>query len=130
MSGGFRGGVRPIPRPSLGSTNRAELVRRVEPFWTSYVPGEDLDHIEVRARNLPEMLERSNERGIMPVTKTLWASATAVEELKSDPDSATTIQQHVWTESSGNRIAFRVSYISDPDGNMIALYDHPKEAWG
>jgi catechol 2,3-dioxygenase-like lactoylglutathione lyase family enzyme len=99
------------------------------PFWTPYVPGEGLDHIEVRVRSLPEMLHRLREMGIMPVTRKLWVNAAAVQARKSDPEAVKEMEQDVWTSVSGDRVAFRVAYISDPDGNMIALYDHPEEPW-
>lgn len=99
------------------------------PFWAPYVPGEGLDHIEVRVRNLPEMLQRLGERGIGPVTKKLWVNAVAVQRLKLDPEAAQEMEKEVWTSSSGPRVIFRAAYIPDPDGNMIALYDHPEESW-
>jgi catechol 2,3-dioxygenase-like lactoylglutathione lyase family enzyme len=95
------------------------------PFWAPYVPGEGLDHIEVRVKSLPEFLERLRKKGILPVNKDLWVNAAAVERLKSDPEWAPFIEQDTWTTSTGHRIA----YVPDPDGNLICLYDHPEEEW-
>lgn len=77
------------------------------PFAAQYVPGEGLDHIGVRVRSVPEVLERLGKLGIRPATR----------ELPSDED--------VWVLGNGHRVA----YIKDPDGNFIELYDHPEEPW-
>jgi len=113
------------------SGQRIELnwYAETSPFWTPYVPGEGLDHIEVRVRNLPDMLQQLRERGIVPVTKKLWVNAAAVQRLRPDPEWAAEMEKDVWMGSSGNRISFRAAYIPDPDGNMICLYDHPEEPW-
>ena len=95
------------------------------PFWAPYTPGEGLDHIEVRVKSLPEMLERLRGMGILPVNKKLWVNAAAVQRMKSDPVWAEAMDKDVWIPKSGHRIA----YIPDPDGNLICLYDHPEEEW-
>jgi catechol 2,3-dioxygenase-like lactoylglutathione lyase family enzyme len=94
------------------------------PFATPYVPGEGLDHIEVRVKDLPEMLERLRARGILPATKKLWVNSDAVRRMRANPEEAKYLDEDVWT-SHGHRIA----YIQDPDGNYLCLYDHPEEAW-
>jgi catechol 2,3-dioxygenase-like lactoylglutathione lyase family enzyme len=95
------------------------------PFYAPYVPGEGLDHIEVRVKSVPEFLEWLRGIGVLPVTKKLWVNSPVVQKLRSDPKTATWPDLDVWTTSTGHRVA----YISDPDGNMIALYDHPEESW-
>lgn len=95
------------------------------PFWAPYVAGEGLDHIEVRVRDLPAILERLRPDGIVPVNRTLWVNAEAVRKLKADPQFAKMMDQDVWTTSTGHRIA----YVPDPDGNLLCLYDHPEEPW-
>ena len=95
------------------------------PFWAPYVPGEGLDHIEVRVKSMPEMLERLRRMGIAPVNRKLWVNAAGVERARLDPNLALAMEKDVWTPASGHRIA----YIPDPDGNLICLYDHPEEAW-
>jgi catechol 2,3-dioxygenase-like lactoylglutathione lyase family enzyme len=95
------------------------------PFYTPYVVGEGLDHIEVRAKNVPEILERLREMGIVPVNRKLWVNSAALEKAKSNPEVAPQVDADVWTTKTGHRIA----YIPDPDGNLICLYDHPEEEW-
>jgi catechol 2,3-dioxygenase-like lactoylglutathione lyase family enzyme len=95
------------------------------PFWAPYVPGEGLDHLEVRVRDVPSLLDRLRPKGITPVNRKLFVNQTAVERLRSDPEWAQAMKEDVWVTSAGHRVA----YISDPDGNLIALYDHPEEPW-
>jgi catechol 2,3-dioxygenase-like lactoylglutathione lyase family enzyme len=95
------------------------------PFWAPYVPGEGLDHIEVRCKSVPEVLERLRGMGIEPVNQKLWVNAAVIQKVKSDPEMAKAMDKDVWTPASGHRIA----YVPDPDGNLICLYDHPEEAW-
>lgn len=75
------------------------------PFATPYVPGEGLDHIGVRVRNLLEMRERLKRRGIEPATPGAL----------SEPE--------IWTRGK-----VRVMFIRDPDGNFLELYDYPEGA--
>jgi catechol 2,3-dioxygenase-like lactoylglutathione lyase family enzyme len=95
------------------------------PFYAPYVPGEGLDHIEVRVRNVPVFLEELRPAGIVPVNRRLWVNEPAVRKLRSDPRMAAMMERDVWTSSTGHRIA----YVSDPDGNLVVLYDHPEEDW-
>lgn len=95
------------------------------PFWVPYVPGEGLDHIEVRVRSLPELVGKLKEMGIPLATRKLFKNAEAVRELRRDPRGAEWLEQDVWETESGHRIA----YIQDPDGNYLCLYDHPEEEW-
>ncbi|HKS59918.1 MAG TPA: VOC family protein [Thermoplasmata archaeon] len=95
------------------------------PFWAPYVPGEGLDHIEVRVRSVPEFLERWRPHGIVPVNRKLWVNASAVEKVRADPAERHLLGEETWTTRSGHRVA----YILDPDGLHIALYDHPEEKW-
>ncbi|MCI4352558.1 MAG: VOC family protein [Thermoplasmata archaeon] len=109
------------------SGQRLELnwYSEASPFWAPYVAGEGLDHIEVRVRSVPEMLERLQARGVLPVNRKLWVNPAGVERATADPRVAQAMEQDVWTPASGHRIA----YIPDPDGNLICLYDHPEEPW-
>lgn len=95
------------------------------PFWSPFTPGEGLDHLEVRVRDVPKLLERLRARGVRPVNRTLWVNSAAVERVRADPRQAHLLDDEFWTSSQGHRIA----YIPDPDGNLICLYDHPEEAW-
>ncbi len=85
-------------------------------FATLYVPGEGLDHIGVRVKNLDETLKRLSRMGIHPATKELGALDEHRKLLNED----------IWYLKGGPRVA----YIKDPDGNFIELYDHPDEPWG
>jgi catechol 2,3-dioxygenase-like lactoylglutathione lyase family enzyme len=38
-------------------------------FWSPYVPGEGLDLLEVRVRDVPALLERLRPQGILPVNR-------------------------------------------------------------
>lgn len=95
------------------------------PFYTPYVPGEGLDHIEVRVRDVPAFLEELRKFDIRPINRTLWVNPAAVTQLRADPRMASVMEQDMWTTATGHRIA----YVPDPDGNLIALYDHPEENW-
>jgi catechol 2,3-dioxygenase-like lactoylglutathione lyase family enzyme len=70
------------------SGQRIELnwYAETSPFATPYVPGEGLDHIEVRVKNLPEMLEKLAARGLRPATRRFGETAVAAERRKSDPE--------------------------------------------
>lgn len=109
------------------SGQRLELnwYAETSPFYAPYVPGEGLDHIEVRVKDVPAFLEWLRGIGIVPVNKQLLVNAAAVRKLRADPEEAKWLDQDVWTTATGHRIA----YIPDPDGNMVALYDHPEEPW-
>jgi len=85
-------------------------------FATPYVPGEGLDHIGVRVKNLEEALKRLAGLGIHPVTK----------ELGALDDQGKPLNRDVWVLPNGHNVAI----IKDPDGNFIELYDHPEEPWG
>ena len=93
------------------------------PFYTPFDPGEGLDHLEVRVRELPSFLARLKERGITPVNRYLWVNEPAVAKIRSDPAEAAGLEMDVWVTSTGHHIA----YVADPDGNLICLYDHPEE---
>jgi catechol 2,3-dioxygenase-like lactoylglutathione lyase family enzyme len=97
----------------------------VSPFATPYVPGEGLDHIEVRVKDLPAFLEKIAARGIRPATRKFGATEQAMERRKSNPGDWTFLDNDVWVTDTGHRIA----YIQDPDGNYVCLYDHPEEDW-
>lgn len=93
------------------------------PFYAPFVTGEGLDHLEVRCRSVPAILERLKPQGIEPVNRRLWVNRPAVEAMKSRPEDAAMLEKEVWQTSTGHNIA----YIADPDGNLICLYDHPEE---
>lgn len=95
------------------------------PFWTPYAPGEGLDHIEVRVKDVPAFLDRIRGFNIVPVNRSLWVNRAAVEKMRSDPTESPLLEKDVWTTSTGHRVA----YVSDPDGNLVCLYDHPEEPW-
>jgi len=95
------------------------------PFYVPFVAGEGLDHIEVRVRDIPAMLQRLRQKGITPVNRSLWRNSKVVRRLKADLKEATALEEDVWMTEDGHRIA----YIPDPDGNLICLYDHPEEKW-
>jgi len=92
------------------------------PFWTPYTPGEALDHLEVRVKSLPEVLKRLKAMGIEPASKKLWTNR---EVIAQNSQEAKDIEQDVWVTPNGSNM----TYIQDPDGNYICLYDHPKEIW-
>lgn len=93
------------------------------PFYTPFVAGEGLDHIEVRCRNVPEVLARLRPLGVVPLNRTLWVNRAAVEAMRRRPSDAAVLDQDVWVSSNGHTIA----YVPDPDGNLVCLYDHPEE---
>ncbi len=93
------------------------------PFFAPFVPGEGLDHLEVRCRKVSEVLARLGKMGVRPVNRDLWVNAPAVAALRSRPTDAALVDQEVWVSSTGHTIA----YVPDPDGNLICLYDHPDE---
>lgn len=94
------------------------------PFYTPFVAGEGLDHLEVRVRDVASTLARLRSKGIHPVNRRLAVNPEAVDELRrTDPKTAEVLKQDVWVTSSGHHIA----YVPDPDGNLICLYDHPEE---
>jgi len=95
------------------------------PFYAPFVVGEGLDHLEVRVRDVPAMLERLRQKGLQTVNRSLWTNPKAVRRLKSDPVESASLEEDVWMTTDGHRIA----YIHDPDGNLICLYDHPEENW-
>lgn len=95
------------------------------PFAAPYSVGEALDHIEVRVRDVPAMLEHLRALGIRPATKKLWTNQKVIDAHRDDPEFGRMMELDVWTSRNGHRI----TYIQDPDGIFIALYDHPEEAW-
>ena len=95
------------------------------PFWSPYSPGDGLDHLEIRVRDVPQILERLKALGIPLVTRSLWSNRSVVARLRKDPAEAPKLEQDVWTTSTGHRIV----YVRDPDGLYLCLYDHPEERW-
>ena len=93
------------------------------PFYTPFVSGEGLDHLEVRCRKVSEVLARLRTQGVLPVNRDLWVNRVAVEAMRGRSDRASVLDQDVWVSSSGHTIA----YVPDPDGNLVCLYDHPEE---
>ena len=77
-------------------------------FGTSYVPGEALDHMEVRVESVPDMLKRLELLGIKALDMRPYF----------DPD-----EYPYGTTSKGHHVA----YIADPDGIQLCIYDHPEE---
>ncbi|HYM40869.1 MAG TPA: VOC family protein [Thermoplasmata archaeon] len=109
------------------SGQRLELnwYAETSPFAGRYVSGEALDHLEVRVKSVPAILERLRTLGIEPATKKLWVNRRAVEKLRSDAHMSQVMGRDVWTLKNGHRIV----YIQAPDGIFLCLYDHPEEAW-
>jgi catechol 2,3-dioxygenase-like lactoylglutathione lyase family enzyme len=109
------------------SGQRLELnwYSEASPFYTPFVPGEGLDHLEIRARDVNKLLVDLRAKGIKPVNRSLWVNAAAVERMKSRPEEAASLEKDVWVTSTGHTIA----YIADPDGNLVCLYDHPEESF-
>jgi catechol 2,3-dioxygenase-like lactoylglutathione lyase family enzyme len=95
------------------------------PFWTPYVAGEGLDHLEVRVKDIPKIVERLKNLGIPIATTKLWKNEKALEKMRRDPNGANELVEEMWVTSDGHRIV----YIQDPDGNFLCLYDHPEEKW-
>lgn len=93
------------------------------PFYCPFVVGEGLDHLEVRVRSVPALLERLRPRGIHPINRQLLVNQPVVEAMKRQPEHARLFGTDAWVTSTGHNIA----YIEDPDGNLICLYDHPEE---
>ncbi len=93
------------------------------PFYTPFVAGEGLDHLEVRVRDVATTLARLRSRGVHSVNRELAVNTAAVKELgEVDPRFMADLREDVWV-SGGHHIA----YVPDPDGNLICLYDHPEE---
>ena len=93
------------------------------PFYTPFVAGEGLDHLEVRVRDVAALVSKLRTKGIEPVNRRLWVNPAAVDAMRARPDEAAWLEQDLWVTSSGHTIA----YIADPDGNLMCLYDHPEE---
>jgi catechol 2,3-dioxygenase-like lactoylglutathione lyase family enzyme len=93
------------------------------PFYSPFTPGEGLDHLEVRVRDVPSLISRLKAQGIESVNRKLWVNQEAVKAMKSRPEDAAWLEKEIWVTSSGHHIA----YIADPDGNLVCLYDHPEE---
>jgi len=93
------------------------------PFYSRFSPGEGLDHLEVRVRDVPSLITKLKAQGIESVNRKLWVNQEAVKVMKSRPEDAAWLEKDIWVTSSGHHIA----YIADPDGNLICLYDHPEE---
>lgn len=93
------------------------------PFYTPFVGGEGLDHIEVRCRSVPETLNALRAKGIRPVNRELWVNRSVVDSMRTRAEEAALLDKELWTTPTGHTIA----YVPDPDGNLICLYDHPEE---
>ena len=106
------------------SRQRLELNWYAEdnPFWAPYVPGEALDHFEVRVKSVPETLQRLKGLGILPATKKPWVNRRAIAKLNADPDFRKTMKEDVWTSQKGT--ASRTSRI--PMASSSASTTTPK----
>jgi catechol 2,3-dioxygenase-like lactoylglutathione lyase family enzyme len=93
------------------------------PFYTPYVAGEGLDHLEVRVRDVTKLVSRLRSEGIEPVNRSMWVNPSAVQRMRARPEEAKLLEKDLWVTQTGHTIA----YIADPDGNLICLYDHPEE---
>lgn len=98
-------------------------------FWTPYVPGDGLDHLEIRVKDVPAMLERLKKWGIPIATRKMFVNAKAVREHRGDPEYREWMEKDVWESPPNHPHRFRAFYIQDPDGNFLCLYDHQDEKW-
>jgi len=100
------------------------------PFSAPFIVGEGLDHLEIRVRSVPEMLERCKELGIPVATKKLWNRERIAREFAGDVELQHAMEQDVWVSPPGHPYRYNLFYIQDPDGIFLCLYDHPDEPWG
>jgi catechol 2,3-dioxygenase-like lactoylglutathione lyase family enzyme len=99
------------------------------PFAVPYTVGEALDHLEIRVRSVPEMLERVKRLGIPIATKMLWHREKMAREFAGNRELLEAMEKDVWSSPPSHPHRFNVFYIQDPDGIFLALYDHPDEPW-
>ncbi len=110
------------------SGQRLELnwYSKKSPYYSKYIPGEGLDHIEVRVKDIPKMVERLSKLGIPLATRKLWFNKNSVKKLTHESWESKFVNKDVWVFPDGHRVI----YVQDPDGNFIDFYDHPEEKWG
>ena len=99
------------------------------PYWVPYTIGEGLDHLEIRVRSVPEMLERVKKLGIPIATPKLWNREKVARDFAGDTELQSAMEDEVWSSPPDHPHRFRVFYIQDPDGIFLCMYDHPDEAW-
>jgi catechol 2,3-dioxygenase-like lactoylglutathione lyase family enzyme len=99
------------------------------PFAVPYTVGEGLDHLEIRVRSVPEMLERCKSLGIPIATPKLWDPERVAQGLADNAELQAAMKQEVWSSPPGHPHRFNAFYIQDPDGIFLCLYDHPDEPW-
>jgi len=99
------------------------------PFWLPYTVGEGLDHLEIRVRSVPEMLERVKSLGIPIATTKLWNRERIAQSSTNDEEFRAAAEAEVWSSSPEHPHRFNAFYIQDPDGIFLCLYDHPDEPW-
>ncbi len=99
---GPRGGGQYVLLRDVKSGQKLELncYPDTSPYAVPYVPGEGLDHVSFRVRNVEETL------------RLLAKSEVKQVDL---PDSLADLGEGV-----------RVAYVKDPDGNWIELYQNPR----
>jgi catechol 2,3-dioxygenase-like lactoylglutathione lyase family enzyme len=109
------------------SKQRFELnwYSEASPFWAPFTSGEAFDHLDVRVKSVLEVLKRLKAIGIEPASKKLWRNQEAVAKISKDSQEAQDINNDVWITPNGSNQTF----IQDPDGNYICLYDRPGEVW-
>src|SRR5579864_3763235 len=73
------------------------------PFYRPFETGDGLDHLEVRVRDVPTMLERLKARGIRPVNRQLWVNRRIVDAMRTDATQAGALDRDVWVTASGHR---------------------------
>lgn len=99
------------------------------PFAVPYTVGEGLDHLEIRVRSVPEMLQKCKQLGIPIATKKLWNRERAARNFAGDVELLKEMEKDVWSSPPGHPHRFNAFYIQDPDGIFLCLYDHPDETW-
>jgi len=99
------------------------------PFAAPYTVGEGLDHLEIRVRSVPEMLQRCKSLGIPIATPKLWDPERVAQGLADNAELQAAVKQEVWPNPPGHPHRFNAFYIQDPDGIFLCLYDHPDEPW-
>jgi catechol 2,3-dioxygenase-like lactoylglutathione lyase family enzyme len=99
------------------------------PFAVPYSVGEGIDHLEIRVRSVPEMLERCKSLGIPIATRKLWDRERVALKFTDDDELKIEMEKEVWSSAPEHPYRFNLFYIQDPDGIFLCMYDHPDEPW-
>ena len=71
------------------------------PFAVPYSVGEGIDHLEIRVRSVPEMLERVKKLGIPIATRKLWDRERMARHFADDESLQRAMERDVWTSPPG-----------------------------